>query len=44
MENGLSYVEKRRLEHLICKLSIGYELTSNKKEEIFQLEEKQFRK
>jgi hypothetical protein len=43
MENGLSYPEKRRLEHLICKSSIGYELTSTEKEEIFQLEEKQFR-
>jgi hypothetical protein len=24
MENGLSYSEKRRLEHLICKSNIGY--------------------
>ena len=44
MENGLSYTEKRRLEHLICKLDIGYELTSSEKEDIFHLEKKQFRK
>jgi hypothetical protein len=44
MENGLSYTEKRRLEHLICKANIGYELTSSEKEDIFHLEKKQFRK
>ena len=44
MENGLSYTEKRRLEHLICKSDIGYELTSSEKEDIFHLEKKQFRK
>ena len=44
MENGLSYTEKRRLEHLICKSDLGYELTSSEKEDIFHLEKKQFRK
>ncbi len=44
MENGLSYSEKRRLEHLICKSDIGYELTSNEKDGIYHLEKKQFRK
>jgi hypothetical protein len=44
MENGISYPEKRRLEHLICKSEIGYKLTSNEKDEIFQLKKKQFRK
>jgi hypothetical protein len=41
---GLSYTEKRRLEHLICKSNIGYELTSSEKEDILHLEKKQFRK
>jgi hypothetical protein len=45
MENGLSYSEKRRLEHLICKsTNIGYELTPSEKEDIFHLKKKQFRK
>jgi hypothetical protein len=44
MENGVSYTGKRRLEHLICKSNIGYELTSSEKEDIFHLEKKQFRK
>jgi hypothetical protein len=44
IENGLSYSEKRRLEHLICKSNIGYELTSSEKEDIFHFEKKQFKK
>jgi hypothetical protein len=35
MENGLTYPEKIRLEHLICKSDIGCELTSNEKNNIF---------
>jgi len=40
----LSTPEKRRLEHLLCKIQIGYEMTNDENEEIHLLQKKQTEK